>query len=50
MGVSQLNHRPNLPSPEKSGLGDVPTLDVIVPAKPEDTGGWSSTESSDILF
>lgn len=51
LGVSQLNHKHNFPSPDKSEvIDDVPIMDVIVPAKPEDTGGWSATESIDILF
>lgn len=50
LGVSQPNHRPNFSSPERTEVNDVPTLDAIVPANPEDTGGWSATESADILF
>ncbi|PRD31880.1 UNVERIFIED_CONTAM: hypothetical protein NCL1_22148 [Trichonephila clavipes] len=50
LGVSQSNHRPTS-LPEKCQTDEeVVAIDVIIPANPDDTGGWSATETADILF
>ncbi|CAL1288383.1 unnamed protein product [Larinioides sclopetarius] len=50
LGVSQSNHRA-ASLPEKSQKADEDlTVDAIIPANPDDTGGWSATETADILF
>ncbi|XP_054709374.1 uncharacterized protein LOC129219080 [Uloborus diversus] len=51
LGISQPNHRSSLSSPDSPEvIKDVPSLDVLIPANPNDTGGWSATETADILF
>ncbi|GIX85331.1 uncharacterized protein CEXT_539401 [Caerostris extrusa] len=51
LGVSQSNLRPtSLPEKCQKVDDEILPIDAIIPANPDDTGGWSATETADILF